>query len=281
MDTQDPNTNFRPTSRNSRVLAGLFLVLVGAAFLLREMAFPFFPDWLFTWPMILIAIGIYIGLKHDFRGPAWLILLIIGTIFLADQAGIGVDMHRFLVPAIIIAVGLIMIMRPRYDGSQNWHKWRGRYWDPSDNVSQNTGEPRDHEHFAPGPATPQEGQPGNTGRQPTYSGDDYIDSTSVFGGVKKVIVSKNFRGGEITCFMGGADIDLTQSDINGTIVLDVTCMLGGAKLTVPSNWTIKSEMSAIFGGIEDKRKMTANPDPGKVLLIKGTCFMGGFEFRSY
>ncbi len=45
--------------------------------------------------------------------------------------------------------------------------------------------------------------------------EDYIDAVTVFGGVKKNILSKNFRGGDVTTFMGGTELNLTHADIQG------------------------------------------------------------------
>ena len=75
MDTQDQRNDYNQPRHNSRILAGFFLLLIGTLFFMKEMAFPFFPSWLFTWPMILIAVGIYTGFKHEFRNASWLILI--------------------------------------------------------------------------------------------------------------------------------------------------------------------------------------------------------------
>ncbi len=50
----------------------------------------------------------------------------------------------------------------------------------------------------------------------SFSSEDYIDATTVLGGIHKNIISKNFKGGDITIFMGGAEINLSQADIQGT-----------------------------------------------------------------
>ena len=110
---------------------------------------------------------------------------------------------------------------------------------------------------------------------------DTLDITSVFGGVKKNIVSKNFRGGEVTCVLGGAEINLMQCDINGKVILEANQILGGTKLIIPSNWQIQSEMVAVLGGIEDHRPSGVIPDPNKVLLLRGTSVLGGLEIISY
>src|SRR5206468_9406343 len=101
---------------------------------------------------------------------------------------------------------------------------------------------------------------------------EWLDSTSVFGGAKKVILSKNFKGGDITCFMGGAEIDLSQADIQGKIVIDTTAVFGGIKLIIPPNWDLKIEITAVFGGVEDKRPVhVTKVDPDKVLVLDGAA----------
>jgi predicted membrane protein len=271
MDSQDQKNNYNQPSNHGRVWGGLFLLFLGGIFLMRETSFFFFPYWLFTWPMILIVIGIFTGIKHGFRGPGWLILLVIGGIFLFDQMHMDFNFQRFLIPAIIIAVGLTMILRPKRNWrNKDWNDWGGRRrWNNPDNSQQpNTTNPQQP---TPGPDAPQ-----------NYSTEDYINSTSVLGGTKRIVVSKNFKGGDITCFLGGAEIDLTQADINGTVVIDVTTVMGGVKLIVPTNWEVKSEASSVLGSLEDKRQISRQAiDFNKVLVIKGTTFMGGIEIKSY
>lgn len=116
-----------------------------------------------------------------------------------------------------------------------------------------------------------------------HSADDVIDSTCIFSGSKKVILSKNFKGGDIVNIFGGSEIDFMQADINGTAVLEVTAIFGGATLIVPSNWSIKSEAVTIFGGISDKRKFAALTEASnsKTLVLKGTMIFGGMEIKSY
>ena len=122
MDIQNDNPDFNPGRNKGRVWGGLFLLFIGAVFFLREADYFFFPHWLFSWPMILIAVGIYIGIKHHFRGGRWLIPIIIGGVFLIDRLDIGLDLHRFIFPIIVISIGLAMIFRPKRNGINggNW-----------------------------------------------------------------------------------------------------------------------------------------------------------------
>ena len=114
--------------------------------------------------------------------------------------------------------------------------------------------------------------------------DNRFDATSIFGGVKKNVITKDFKGGEVTSIFGGSEVNLSQADITGRAILDVTALFGGSKIIVPSNWQVNSDgLTAIFGALEDKRAIMANPvtDNNKVLVISGVVMFGGIEIKSF
>ena len=262
--------------RKGRVLAGFFLLVIGVILLLRQMGY-LFPDWLFTWPIILIAIGVFSALKEGFRGGAWFIFILVGSIFLADYINPNWDLHRYIWPLAIISVGVFVIFKPRGCRGRRWKRRMGR-WDDSNPQGPISGGTT--ERIIPAASTSATEGFAEDARH--LDSDDFVDITSVFGGVKKIIVSKNFKGADITCFMGGAEINLTQADIKGIARIDATNIFGGTKLIVPPTWEIKSEASAVFGGVDDKRELhMIKPEPGKVLILDGTCIFGGIEIRSY
>ena len=81
---------------------------------------------------------------------------------------------------------------------------------------------------------------------------------------------------------GGTELDLSQADLSGVAVIDLTTIFGGTKLLIPSNWSVKSEAVTIFGGIEDKRRMQATIEvPQKTLLLRGTVIFGGIDIKSF
>lgn len=252
----------RSSENQDRYWTGLVLLIIGGGLLLNKMDLGV-PDWLFTWPMILIVIGIGIGFRHGFRNPAWLILLGIGAFFLSDKIVDEVNFKPYFFPIIIIGVGLLFLLRPK----RKWH---------FDTQETDLGtEIHDTVNYYTTPNT------GETKRQPGPG--DSIDSVSIFAGVKKVVTSKNFQGGDVVCFMGGAEIDLRQADIQGPVVMELVQIFGGAKLIVPPHWEIRTtEAVAIFAGVEDKRPpQPGNFDPNKVLIIKGVIIFGGIEIKSY
>src|SRR5882672_4420112 len=241
--------------RSGRVGAGIFLLLIGGVLLVDQMGVPL-PDWLFSWHVLLIAIGLFIGLRHNFRGGAWAILILVGGFFLLQDHYPDIPLRRFLWPAVLIFVGLVIILSPRHHS----RRWRNK-WDKG----------WDRKNYMQSFSSSREG----------YTSEDYVDSTAIFGGVHKKVVSKNFRGGDITSIMGGTELDLTQADFTGRVKLDVTQVMGGTKIIVPAHWEVRSEVTAMFAGFEDKRQQPAITNPDKVLILDGTSIFGGIELKNY
>ncbi len=225
-------------NRFGRVWGGIILVIVGAVFLARRAGIDF-PHWLFSWETLVIAIGLYIGVRQSFRPGGWMIAVAVGAVFMMDDLFYEINLRPYLWPSIIIAIGLYMIFRPR----TNFRGMRG---------------------------------------SSINSSEDIIDAVTIFGENKRNVISKDFKGGEITTVFGGTDLNLMQADFKNTISIELTQVFGGTKLLVPANWSIKSEVVTIFGGIDDKRPMTTEVvDPSKVLILKGTCIFGGIDIKSY
>jgi len=259
----------RRRSERGRIFGGLFMLIIGAVLLLKVSGAVFFPAWFFTWPVLLIAIGLFSGVRHRFRGIGWLFPLAIGVIFLTDNLSPDMHLRPYLWPMLLIAAGLFVIFRPR--------NRRCRPGDPGGDDFDNR---RTFDNGAVVvPSTTESGS--NDWRKAMPDGNDTIDATAVFGGVKKNVLSKTFKGGDVTTFMGGAEINLTQADFTGKAVIDCFNMFGGTKLIIPPDWEVQSDVVAIFGGVDDKRPPASGSAPAKVLYLDGTCIFGGLEIKSY
>lgn len=240
MERIDRNKN------NGNIWIGLIILLIGAGLLLRNMNFPI-PHWIFSWQMLLIAIGIVSGVKNNFRNAGWFFLILIGGIFLIKDVIPNWQWNNYIWPMGLIAIGIFLILKPKN---------------------------KDHtfvknQEFYPNHASG------------TVASDEYLDFTTFFGGTHRNIISKDFKGGEVVTVFGGTELNLSQADFNGTIVLDVTQIFGGTKLIVPTNWEIKSEVTAVFGGTSDKRSPHSLHGSDKVLILKGTSVFGGIEIVGY
>jgi predicted membrane protein len=105
--------------------------------------------------------------------------------------------------------------------------------------------------------------------------DDYINTTAIFGSVRKSILSKYFKGGTVTNVFGETKIDLANADIYGAVVIDVAQLFGEVKVWVPANWHVIADVTNLFAEVKDKRMnpCAANANE-KVLVLKGTSFFG-------
>lgn len=247
---QQPRQRSRRHKRNN-VAAGLLLLAAGGILLARQVDYNIFPHWLFTWPMILIVVGFFVGLQTRFRDFGWLILFGIGAFFLADDVFPNHDAGRFIIPAAIIGVGLIVLLSP---GKK---KWRDK---------------RDRETSYPDAGLVE---------NPAVLKADLLEVICIFSSIKKVIYSKDFSGGEVVTIFGGAEINLSQADIKGPVVLEIVQIFGGTKLIVPPHWEVRSEAVSILGGIEDKRPPQSITSPDKILVLRGTAIFAGIEIKSY
>ncbi|GAB3194057.1 putative membrane protein [Pontibacter aydingkolensis] len=251
---------------SGKVMAGVLLIVIGMTLLATKLNYFFLPGWVFSWGMLLVILGLFIGFKHNFRKPAWLVLVIIGIALLLNDLIPGINFKFYFWPILLIGIGLWMMLKPKAP--------RPYYVappQPQPPINDYTG----------GTATPEEDAGFNVFGSDA-STEDYVDATAIFGGVKKNIISKNFRGGEVVSVFGGTELNMSQADLQQPAVLEATQIFGGTTLIVPAHWEVKSEAVAILGGIDDKRPiMPGGYDPSKVLIIKGTSLFGGLQIKSY
>jgi hypothetical protein len=234
--------------------------------------------------MLMIAIGVFIGLRSGFRGVAWLVMILLGSFFLIESYFvIDRSMRRMFWPSALILLGAYLIFRPK---SKNI-----LCGDPPDRTppvdSPENSDPMvtttgitETPAFNP-TSTPTTSIPTTSGV--AITGEEALEIVAVFGAVKKNIYSKNFKGGEIVSVFGGAEVNLSQANFQTPqIEIESVQIFGGAKLIIPADWTIHNEAVAIFGGIEDKRPQpVAIPIPEKILILKGFVMFGGIEIKSY
>jgi len=111
--------------------------------------------------------------------------------------------------------------------------------------------------------------------------EDYIQSTAIFSGVKKTILSKDFKGGKVSNIFGSTELDFTNADLNGTALLDISQAFGEVTITVPTDWRIEADLSQLIAVVDDFRNNTylaKNSD--KVLVLKGISFCANVEIMN-
>ncbi|HET9487474.1 MAG TPA: DUF5668 domain-containing protein, partial [Chryseosolibacter sp.] len=103
--TPDPQPETRASQSNhsGRIMGGLIIVAIGVLLLARKAGVEF-PDWLFSFEAILIALGLYLGFRHSFKGFGWVIPILIGGFLLLDDLYPYYDLAHFTWPIIIIGI---------------------------------------------------------------------------------------------------------------------------------------------------------------------------------
>jgi hypothetical protein len=229
---------------NGSFNVGLVLVIVGSALLLQKMGYVF-SGWMFTWPMIFLVIGTIALIRHKFQSGFGYFMILFGTFFLLRNEGLLPPEYRqYLVPAGLIALGAYFIFFKSTRSS-----WASTNW---------------------------------SGKTVSEVNEDEISIDTVFSGIERKVISKNFQGGKIAVNFGGGVVDLTQCELGGHAELKLDVTFGGLELVIPAHWVVKMEITNTFAGIEDKRSFPiGGQDNSKTLLIKGNVNFGGLEIKSY
>lgn len=252
-------TRYGQTPKNDkRTIIGILFLFIGFAFMMRN--FGFIPNFismhLFSWQTFLIGLGV-VMLATKKNNSSGIVLIVIGGFFLVpDILMMPRNYHRMFWPALLMGIGGVIIAR-HLSGKKEQRDYRVDDFDNFDEFSEFDNQ--------------------------NYADKREIDEVAIFSGVKRKIFTKNFRGGKLTSIFGGVELDLSRADLDlGTNILDIIVIFGGTKLHVPNDWQVYFEVTPIFGGFTDKRRI--RPDmrmsTDKVLVIKGICLFGGGDVYS-
>ncbi len=234
---------FRDRNPGNRIFFGIAVALIGAGLLLKSLGI--LPHFLhFSWPIVMIVLGVMIGMKNRFRNNSWWILIAIGVAHLIPAFEImGKSSRQMVWPAALILAGLMIAFRPKRKGCHPKHR-----------VSAN------------------------------MSSDSRLDVDVAFGGSKEIITAKDFKGGTVSVSFGGSEINLAQADFSEeSIIIDCRVSFGGIELIVPSNWEVQNEIRPNFGSVEDERVIhtAQSGDVKKKLILQGSCTFSGIEIKSF
>lgn len=277
------NPQLPPSNNKSSTTVGAIIILFGVFLLLNNLDLGFlFPSWLFSFPMILIIIGLVIGINSKFEKKSSFILLTIGGIFLLRKIFDNFNPFQVLLPAIAIVIGIYIINRNRKaptiptppENTPPPHPtdefdWDRRVVDLTDDTGANN----------------QNSSHQNTGHYGAYNqfqyAENYLKVDAIFGNSNKIILSKNFLGGTITNIFGSSVINLLQADLSQPVVIDTFQLFGSTKIIVPAHWVVTPSISSIFGDVDDRRIIINHPyDESKKLFLTGTSLFGTVTIKN-
>jgi hypothetical protein len=104
---------------------------------------------------------------------------------------------------------------------------------------------------------------------------------AMMSGVRRQVTG-GFAGAEATAIMGGVELDLRYSAMDGDeVIIDTFALWGGIEIWVPTHWEIVSQGLPLMGAFEDKTHVTThggNRQPR--LVVRGVAIMGGVEIKN-
>jgi hypothetical protein len=278
--------NYTKPRNDGSIAFGVIILGIGLVLLFRKLGL-YIPDWVLTWPMILIAVGTYTLISQQFKSFFGSVVLFIGVYFLLKREfDLDLGLDQFIWPVGLIALGIYLITYKKREykamdeARKNWETSRKNKKDAADAEKVESAEVVE-ELAASGEETAKAPDSGFV-RATGTAFLDRINESVIFSGVNRKLMTKNFQGGKATVIFGGLDLDLTQVDFTGIVTLDFEVGFGGVKLIVPPHWDVRTEMSNLAAGLEDKRMFReGGVDTNKVLILKGTLLFSGLEIKSF
>ena len=260
-----------------KIVFGVIIMMLGVFMLFRNLEFiPWnISHWVLSWQSLLIAIGtiMLFDRKTDNKN-AGVILIMVGTVFLLPKI-LDVNLSGIIVPAIVIAIGIIFIIRvstrKKWNGFfSNVHVWKGSEW--------KDGEWKDHE-WKDYDYTKKKFTKTN------MSGDGCIKRDYVFDGTKERWTYGKLRDVEIEAVFSGVTLDLSQAelseDVKNAVYVKVRSVFSGVILYVPDDWNIMIQKTGAFGGFTDNRPRNIEINENKKVILELEAVFGGGEIRCY
>ena len=256
-----------PPPRRRRSHAGLFFailaIVIGALILASNTGtvLALYKSLLFSWPMLVIVLGLCGLIFHHRFSFGALYVVIAGIFFLIPRIEanemtlfgwqIPQEFAKTYWPALLIVAGALgvtrWIVRPR----THYHK----YWG---------GESA---HF----------------RHCTHHDFKKGEVNAVFGRGKHIILDPAFEGGEVNAIFSEVTLDLRKAGLpeGKPALLEVNIVFGNAIILVPENWHVEMQTTPVIGGFMDRRDNIEGPhDMSRILKISVNSVFSGGELRN-
>lgn len=99
---------------------------------------------------------------------------------------------------------------------------------------------------------------------------------AVFSGSDIRYDGEVFDGADLTAVFGGIQCDLRRAVIDHDTVIRVSAVFGGVDVLVPDGVNVKTSVTGIFGGTDNK---TIKRDGAPTIYVSGICVFGGAEIK--
>ena len=91
-------------------VVGVLLLAFGIIAMIENMGL-YLPFWVVSWQTILLAVGLLIGFRKNFKAGGWIIMVFIGALFTLDSI-VTISLSIYMPALILIGVGLYLLLKP-------------------------------------------------------------------------------------------------------------------------------------------------------------------------
>jgi hypothetical protein len=128
--------NYTKPRNDGSIAFGVIILGIGLVLLFRKFGL-YIPDWVLTWPMILIAVGTYTLISQQFKSFFGSVVLFIGVYFLLKREfDLDLGLDQFIWPVGLIALGIYLILHKKQEykvmeeARKNWEGSRKNKAEP-------------------------------------------------------------------------------------------------------------------------------------------------------
>lgn len=100
---------------------------------------------------------------------------------------------------------------------------------------------------------------------------------ATFSGQKLDFSNEEFKGTTLSSVFGGITCDLREAKIKEDAVITASSIFGGIDIIVPDDVNIKVKSNSIFGGVDNKKKNSA--DKKHTIYVTASCLFGGVNIK--
>jgi hypothetical protein len=237
-------------SPGSHLFFAGFLIVAGTLLFLGNLGvLPVQTIWSY-WPLLIVGLGMLkISNASDLsQRMLGILIACFGVVFLLISLGvirIHSRDHSWPISMLLIAFGLAMLIRVLDKREPGRPVWSGFL------------------------------------RPPAGDAATTLRDVCVLSEIKRRVNAADFRGGNALTILGNIELDFRHANAQPgqTIHLEVSAILGAAKIRVPDYWRTRIHGSSVLGSYEDKTvPSNAGPD-APTLVLTGYSVLGSVEIE--
>jgi hypothetical protein len=265
---------------HSKLIVAIFLMCAGAALFFDNIGLLKIWDVWAYWPLILVAMGIVRIAESRSQVVSGIVLVFVGIALLGGKLGLVFASADVLWPLILVGIGVGALLKAMDSR---------RHPPAADFVTPPRTPPPPPPYAPPQAPFGASQRPFENARRPFTNPFGRPEPSAqvfvIFGSLKRVISSFDFRRCEALSLFGEVNLDLTHAQISprqGRAVLEANAIFGAVNVRVPPDWRIQVRGAGVFGGYEDKT-IPPRPAPDFVppeLIITGAAVFGGVVVRN-